>query len=703
MQQLKILRTSQEVCNLVEYLKDKEFVAFDTETTGLDKESTVIGISICAELDVGYYVVLREWDPINKKLIQLDNLWDSIIYLLQELLFKKLIAHNAVFDCYMIVNNFNVQLIDSLHTDTMILAHLLDENRHCGLKELGVSLFGESANQEQKEMKESVLKNGGQLTKANYELYKADSELIAKYGAKDAILTLSIFHTLVPELFEQNLDKFFYEEESMPLLKETTYKLNTVGLKVDIDKLNKLKQTLEAECLEAKSFIYKEIEQYTKDKYPSKSKTTTFNINASKQLAWLLFNELENDYLTLTDAGKEVCKFLGLKLPYTRKARREFVHACIQKKGMPYTLEVNNKITGKVTKPKKVADYWHYIACGSDVLKTLSKRYKWVEKLLEYKKNEKLLNTYVEGIQSRMKYGIIHPSYLQHGTTSGRYSSRNPNFQNLPRGDKRIKSCIVARPGNVFVGSDFSQLEPRVFASMSGDQRLLDSFTNGSDIYSVIGMEVFDKADAIPLKDGATNAFGVKYPGLRDIAKVVMLSATYGTTASKMAPTISKSIEDAQQVINSYFESFPDVKKFQLQAHAEAKNNGVVYSYFGRPRRMPKALSINQLYRTKMHGDLPYEFRNLLNLGVNHKIQCTAASITNRACIAFYNELDLYMAHWEVNIVMQVHDEIIVECPQEIAEDIKIILRRVMENTVKLPGVELKAEPKIGADLAQLK
>jgi DNA polymerase-1 len=107
----------------------------------------------------------------------------------------------------------------------------------------------------------------------------------------------------------------------------------------------------------------------------------------------------------------------------------------------------------------------------------------------------KLLNTYIKGLGSKVQYGIIRPNFLQHGTTSGRYASRNPNFQNLPRDDERIKQCVTARPGKVFVSADQSQLEPRVFASYSQDKRLMDAFNGASDFYSVVGMEVYDKFD----------------------------------------------------------------------------------------------------------------------------------------------------------------------------------------------------------------
>lgn len=687
-EQLLIIKTKDQLNSLIEYLVDKEYVAFDTETTGVVYNSEVIGLSICADTNIGYYVILSYWDKTKESLVYLETK-EVINSLLTVLTKKQLVMHNAIFDCQMIKQNYNIDLMPSLHTDTMILGHLLNENRPNGLKELGISIFGDDAAKEQKEMKESIIANGGSMTKDCYELYKADADLIAKYGAKDALLTLKLFYEFVPQLYEESLDTFFYKEESMPLLKGPTYELNTTGLRVDPIKLENLKKTLEAECIEQKAFIYKEIDYYVKDKYPGTNKKNVFNIGASQQLAWLLFIKLNQEFDTLTKVGKDVCKALGLKLPYSFKAKREFIAACVENKGRFYD------------EKKKISDPWKYMEVGKGVLKKYASKYKWVDILLAYKKNTKLLQTYIEGIQERMQYNIIRPSFLQHGTTSGRYSSKNPNFQNLPRDEKRIKSCIISRPGKVFVGADYAQLEPRVFASFSNDVRLQQSFKSGDDFYSIIGMEVFEKYDCTPKKEGEM-AFGVKYKKLRDIAKAVALSATYGTTAPKMALTTGKTREEAQDIIDSYFDKFPSVLKFMLESHEKAKEHGKVYNLFGRPRRMPQAIEIKKIFPFVSHEELPYEHRNVLNLAVNHQIQSTSASIVNRASIAFYNTIR-EKGIKDCHIVLQVHDELIIECKKEDALIVTEILKNVMENTVRLPGVELIAEPKIADNLGDLK
>lgn len=683
---------------LIETLKSFQVIAFDTETDGVVRDSRIIGFSVAASVDEAYYIVLHYWDVATQSMITLETDSGSKDFL-ESLVGKDLIMQNAIFDCMMVENNYGVKLMPSLHTDTMLLAHLVNENRSVGLKELGVSLYGEDAKAEQTLMKESVLANGGKLTKACYELFKADSDLIAKYGAKDAILTLRIYYTLVPELYDQGLDAFFYDDEIMPLLKGATYDLNHTGLNIDLAKLEQLGRTLEAECLEYHATILHEIWPYVKDDYPGTGKTNHFNITSNTQVGWLLYEKMGNLFDTLTPEGKELCFHLGIKLPYSKKAKLEFIQTVKQNKDKPWRpYDKKYKTYGK---ERKVKDPVKYMRADLSALSKLAPRHKWITLLLKYKKNTKLLTTYVEGIKARLQFGVIYPSFLQHGTTSGRYSSRNPNFQNLPRDDKRIKSCVVARPGMRFVGADYSQLEPRVFASLSQDKRLMECFSSGEDFYSVIGAEVFGNDGRSLFKDEPGSFFEV-HSEHRKTAKTIALAVTYGTTAPKLAGILGKDMSDAQTVIDNYLASFPSVHKLMLDSHEEAKKHGVVYSLFGRPRRIPEAKDIKRKYGNTAHEALPYEARTPLNLAVNHKNQSAAASIINRASIRFC-ELIKEAGVEDCHLVMTIHDELVAECKEVDALTVADILKEAMENTVSLPGVKLVAEPKIGSNLSELK
>lgn len=683
--ELIVIDSSIKLLDLINYLKRFDFIAYDCETTGLTDKHQVIGVSVCAEESKAYYVIRDNYA---------DNLMQELIETLKD---KNLIMHNGIFDCMMAESNFKVRLIDRLHTDTMVLAHLLNENRRVGLKELAAAMYGEDSTQEQKEMQASVLANGGKWMAHEKEMWKADPYILGKYGAKDAWLTYKLFIDLVTQLEEEGLVKFFYEDESMPLLRGPTYDLNTTGLQVDLKELQKLKATLIAECAEAKSFVYAEIAPRIKDKYPGTNKKNTFNIGSSSQLSWLLFGVYGQEFGTLTKEGKTVCKAMGLRLPYSLGAKRQFIAACEIRKGEVYQPEA--KINGKIRRAKKIKDPWSYIACDKEIIKKLAPKFKWVQKLHEYQKGMKLLSTYVEGIEERVQYGVIRPSYLQHGTITGRYASRNPNLQNLPRDDKRVKQCFVARSGKSLISADFSQLEPRIFAYYSGDERLMAAFDGTSDFYSVVGVEVYDKHDVTPQKEGSDNAFGVKYKGLRDRSKAFALAYAYGGTPHRIASITGRTVEESTEDQIKYFERFPGVKKMMLDAHTLVKSNGYVTNLFGRKRRIPDAKKINKLYGNISHAELPYDARGLLNQACNFRVQSTGASIVNRSAIRFYELCK--EAGLRCKFVSQIHDELVVEGDEQDAENIAVLLQEAMENTIKLDGVALEAIPRITKTLAK--
>ncbi len=696
-EQLIVINQVSDIEALGEYLADKDFVAYDSETTGLHKEAEIIGVSLCAEETKAYYIVLAFWDSSTNQLKYLTDNYEATKKILSQLKAKSLIMHNGVFDCQMAENYFKISLIESLHTDTMILAHLLDENRRVGLKELAKEYFGSDSIEEAALLKESVVKNGGSVTKADYQMYKADPLLMGKYGAKDALLTYKLFFALVPELYEQKLDKFFYEDESMPLLKGPTYQLNTTGIRVDVQGMASLKKQLEAECLEAEAFIKKEIASHIQERYPGTSVKTTFNINSSQHKAWLCFGKLGLEFGVLTKEGKTVCKALGLKLPYFFSAKKQFIEECLLRVGQVYQPEAI--VNGTKTRGKKIKEPWCYITTDKKTLSKYAEDYKWIGRLLEYQRKMKIIGTYITGIEERIEYGVIYPSFLQHGTTSGRFSSRNPNLQNLPRDDQRVKECFISRPGKVFVSADYSQLEPRVFSYVSKDVNLMAAFKSKEDFYSVIGIRVYGKHDATPYKDGSHDAFGVKYKKLRDLAKVIALATVYGATPHQLAPTTGKSIEDTAEDISEYLEQFPGVAKMMTDSHELAKSKGIVWNEFGRPRRILEAKRIKKLYGNASHAELPYEARKLLNLACNHRIQSTAASIVNRAAIRFYNDCkDLSI---NCRIVSQIHDELVIECDEQDATDCSILLQNAMENTTILEGVDLEAIPRITKNLAK--
>lgn len=749
---LIVLRTEEEIDALIEHLQDesKPFCAYDTETTGLSLGAQVVGLSVCTDPEEAFYVVTREWrftKTVSKKpcdncegagtvkvkkgknnpasietcvvcegLREVDHAEFTdckletlpneakVKELLEVVKTKALITQNGTVDFNWTLRNYGVDVRPASYFDTMPAAHLINENRRVGLKELGFAEFGETATAEQTEMQASVIANGGVWeTKrgGNKEMFKADPEILGKYGAKDALLTLKLFYRFSEQLEEQNLTDFFFEE-SMPFFKGPIYDLNTVGLRCNVEGFRQLQKDLEDECALLQSQIQTEVAPYVSQAFPKGfgKKPKQFNIGSGQQLAWLLFKKLDQDWTKLTDAGRELAKTLLGKAPYNPSGRKAFERAvaeAVNEKGTPLKIE-------------------KYLSTGAVVLAAMQHKYKWVELLLRYKKAQKLLTTYAIGIQEKIEYGIIHPSFLQCATTGNRLSSRGPNFQNLPRDDKRIKALIIARPGKVFVGGDQEQIEPRVFASFSGDERLLACFAAGQDVYSVIGISTFDKHEYTPYKSGP-GSFGEAFPLLRQVAKEVMLAATYGITAFKLTDVLNLKaprknegpweIDEVQAIINRYFEAYPQVKELQEKYHRMAIDTGCVKNLFGRPRHIPGARAIKNFGKKVKATDLPYEFRTLLNNAVNFPIQGTAGSILNRILIAIYakcRELEAQDPAWaEVKIVGQVHDEAWLEGPEHLEQPMRDVLQYCMENAVILPGVALKCKPTSAKTIAGLK
>jgi DNA polymerase-1 len=235
----------------------------------------------------------------------------------------------------------------------------------------------------------------------------------------------------------------------------------------------------------------------------------------------------------------------------------------------------------------------------------------------------------------------------------------------------------------------------------------MSCFSSGEDFYSVVGMQVFDKYDCSPIKD-AEDSFAKKYPKLRALTKEFTLATVYGTTAPKMVMSfkdkagVDKTVDEAQEIIDNYLDKFPDVHDFMLSTHKIVKAEGRITSIFGRPRRLPEAKNITSIYGNVAHARLPYEARQPLNLSVNFRCQSTAASIINRSAIAFL-ALVKEAGIKDCYLVLNVHDELVVECRIEDADDVSALLQYAMETTCHLPGVALEAKPVISKNLRDLK
>jgi DNA polymerase-1 len=239
------LITKSNLSELITELNAHTIISFDTETTGLNvRKEKVIGFSISCIEGTGWYLPLYIWNKQDKVLDPQG--WELSVApnILNRLKAKSLIMHNASFDVRVIFSNFKTNLMPALHADTQLMKHTLHEEGPFALKENAIIYAKEigldnqdAANQEQLELEQSVLANGGKWKKEQKDIYMADLDILAKYAIADTDITLRLFNYFESELIKQELHDFFYEEEVMPLYKLVTVKMENRGVHLDMPKL----------------------------------------------------------------------------------------------------------------------------------------------------------------------------------------------------------------------------------------------------------------------------------------------------------------------------------------------------------------------------------------------------------------------------------------------------------------------------------
>jgi len=359
---------------------------------------------------------------------------------------------------------------------------------------------------------------------------------------------------------------------------------------------------------------------------------------------------------------------------------------------------------------------------NDDMIEFLSKDYTWAAKLRDYNKLIKISSTYIDRFLEGCEDGRYYWYFKQHGTTSGRFSS---DCQQMPRileegevsdlvlkYNNILRSFLQAEKGRRFIICDQSSLEPRVFASVSNDPNLINVFLDNEDLYSRVAIQAF-KLKGMSAKKSDPNFVKTLRPELRQRAKGIALAIPYGAGAWQIGQSLNISMPEAQRLIDGYLEGFPELARWMTDTHLRVQSFGYVKSKTGRIRHLDRVKAIyekfeDNLIEPKAFGmmkrmcktpeqtqkimQLRMEYKNGLNNSKNFQIQSLAASIMNRSAIAIHKEfkekgLDAY-------IMLQIHDEFVVNAPVEIAQEVASIVKRHMETTVTIP-TGLIAEPNI--------
>ena len=320
---------------------------------------------------------------------------------------------------------------------------------------------------------------------------------------------------------------------------------------------------------------------------------------------------------------------------------------------------------------KKTKTGW---STSADVLEAIQDEHPLVKQVLEYRKYAKLKSTYIDALlRLRDREGRIHTSFDQTATVTGRISSLEPNLQNIPVRTplgREIRRVFIARPGFQLVDADYSQIELRVLAHMSGDQVMIDAFRKGQDIHARTASEVY----GVPLQDVT--------PEMRSSSKAVNFGIVYGISDFGLAHNIGISRAEAGEFIKRYFARYPQVKRYMDDCVTQGSTQGYVTTLFGRRRYLPE-LS-DRSYTIRQFGE---------RAAMNSPIQGTAADIIKLAMIRVHDAL--IQQGFRARLILQVHDELIVEAPDDEAQAAASLLKACMENIVSLE-VPLTAEVNIG-------
>ncbi|MDL2221513.1 DNA polymerase I [Parabacteroides sp. OttesenSCG-928-N08] len=409
----------------------------------------------------------------------------------------------------------------------------------------------------------------GAKGKGQKTMREVEVELVAEYAAEDADITLRLKHHFAPLLVKENLDKLFYEIE-MPLI-YVLAGMEQAGVMLDTEALRKSSEELTAELLRLEAEIYA-------------LAGMEFNINSTTQVGEVLFE----------------------KLRIEEKAKRTK--------------------TGKYS-------------TGEEVLEKLRGKHPIVGKLLEYRGLKKLLSTYIDALPALVnpRTGKIHTSFNQAVTSTGRLSSTNPNLQNIPIREEMGREIRRAfRSDNdesLFFSADYSQIELRIMAHLSGDENMIEAFRSGEDIHAATAAKIYGVA-----REEVTSE-------MRRKAKTANFGIIYGISVFGLAERLSVPRAEAKELIDGYFRTYPRIKEYMDESIEAAKESGWVETLYHRKRFLPDINSANSIVRG-------YAERN----AINAPIQGSAADIIKVAMVRIYGrfrELGL-----KSKMILQVHDEL---------------------------------------------
>lgn len=741
---------------MVLHIKAHALISFDTETTSLNpRKGKIVGFSVSGEVGVGYYMPTMLYNGEQLVDAELDSdsahvLAKKVITLLKN---KKLIGHNLSFDVRYVKCFYGIDLINSIYADTMLLVHTVSEEgalngnkASFALKEIAKAIQKEigldvekEANEEQIELKASIKANGGLTTKDNFEIYKADINILSKYACADTDLTLRVYNYYVSILAEEGLENFFFNEEVMPLYKEVTIPMESNGVLLDMDLMTKSQEELLEDLNNYKKIV------------------TSGLLSNQKIRDWIIKKATEAFPISHKGSfAQEVANVYNLNLPKSPKTGKYSVNIAslalcedcpaIQflKTGDASVLDSEDlvRISVRLWKQSQDGEFFNiqskdhlgqiaFNALGmkplsttekgkpqfdDDYIQTIADEHEWAKNLRIYNKLLKIKSTYIDRFLEKQEDGMYYFYYKQHATVSGRYGS---DAQQLPRPkedgeespivlkyNNMVRAFFISKPGNIFIDCDYESLEPKVFAHVSGDDGLKDIFKNDWDFYSTIAIKTEGLSQYSPDKK-ADNYLKKLANNVRQKAKAYSLGIAYGMGPYALGKNINISTKEAKKIVDGYLNGFPSLKEWMEDSKEFVKENGYIKTQSGRVRHLPKVSYLYQKFQDNLLDwdfqkdlerslgkelvlNMSRDYKNGLNNAMNVQIQGLAASIVNRAAISINRKFK--EANIKGQVIAQIHDQLVMEVEESSVEEAEKIVQYCMENTTKL-SVDLKAPP----------
>lgn len=677
-------------------------LAVDTETNGLDRiDGKIAGICLYTPGEKGIYIPVGHVSYMTNQPLK-DNVdtwkmkWFFDVCNENNV---KYILHNAKFDMHILYWMIGVKIVP--YWDTLIAGQLLNENEPHGLKVL-YQKYCVRADEEQQVAKFNTLFNG-------IEFNSIPPSVGYMYAAFDPIMTYELY-----KFQEQYLDKDngklcyrkglervaeVFRNIEMPLI-EVVFDMEVQGVDIDTELAKELK-----------------------DKY-----TYYMNLAVDNFKAQIIELEVAGAFDELRvkhpDKFNKISELGDIKINIASNAQLVILFYDVL----------------KLDPPKGQR------SVGEEQLKQL--HHPLVDCILEYRGMSKLLSTYIEAIPNHIakKDGKLHANFNQYGAKTGRFSSSDPNLQNIPSKTKKlsdgtvidaghdIRQMFIAGEGNVIIGGDFSQQEPRCLAHMSQDENMINAYLHGKDLYATIASKLYNKPyeeckEFRP--DGTVNPEGKQR---RSSVKPILLGIMYGRGVNSIAEQMNITKEEAQQVINDFYKQFPKVKEFVEFAQENARTYGFVETAWGRKRRLPNMqldpieitienpnlistfnpLDFSSTENTEVSDEVYYKYLRLMNRAygreakekvkqqakaegyklvdnggyiadaqrqcVNSIIQGSAADMTKIAMIQIHRNKRLRELGYK--LIIPVHDEVLGVCPKENAKEVRDILEYIMVHVV---------------------